>query len=607
MFLVLSMILFLLPPYSGAENGDEFCPPTRCSPDGPEIRYPFRLKTQPLFCGQEGFELSCSDNKTLLHLPFSGDYYVQEIGYHFGSITIVDVQETACTIQSLLAPNLRNSRFDVSYLNLEDTIFNCTDRINTSSYYDVVGPISCLSYDRNFVYVMSSYKYSDEILTLNCRKYKTVESSRYLTSADASRGTSTNPAIEIGWKPHKECDKCEGSGDYCGFNTTSNSVMCCKHDNPKFCFNYDRHHSPIQKIVLSIAVSIGGSTLLALVILIVYKSWKSENEKEAQLKVDKFLEDYKTLNPARYSYSDIKKITGKFKQRLGQGGYGSVFKGKFSNGIPVAVKMLEHSKENGEEFINEVATIGRIHHFNIVRLLGFCSEGTRRALIYEFMPNGSLEKFLFSRGNESAQRPLSWEKLQNIAIGIARGVEYLHQGCNQRILHFDIKPHNILLDHNFRPKISDFGLAKLCSKEQSVITMTAARGTAGYIAPELFSRNFGDVSYKSDVFSYGMMLLEMVGCRKNIDLTIENQSQIYFPEWIFNKLSQGKELHLEFVEDEDEEIAKKLAIVGLWCIQWNPIERPSMPKVLQMLEGDLQSLEMPPKPFVSSNVEIGAN
>ncbi|XP_044489459.1 rust resistance kinase Lr10-like isoform X3 [Mangifera indica] len=385
--------------------------------------------------------------------------------------------------------------------------------------------------------------------------------------------------------------------------------MCCKHDNPKFCFNYDRHHadSPIQKIVLSIAVSIGGSTLLALVILIVYKSWKSENEKEAQLKVDKFLEDYKTLNPARYSYSDIKKITGKFKQRLGQGGYGSVFKGKFSNGIPVAVKMLEHSKENGEEFINEVATIGRIHHFNIVRLLGFCSEGTRRALIYEFMPNGSLEKFLFSRGNESAQRPLSWEKLQNIAIGIARGVEYLHQGCNQRILHFDIKPHNILLDHNFRPKISDFGLAKLCSKEQSVITMTAARGTAGYIAPELFSRNFGDVSYKSDVFSYGMMLLEMVGCRKNIDLTIENQSQIYFPEWIFNKLSQGKELHLEFVEDEDEEIAKKLAIVGLWCIQWNPIERPSMPKVLQMLEGDLQSLEMPPKPFVSSNVEIGAN
>ncbi|KAJ0038438.1 hypothetical protein Pint_22141 [Pistacia integerrima] len=266
--------------------------------------------------------------------------------------------------------------------------------------------------------------------------------------------------------------------------------------------------------------------------------------------------------------------------------------------------MLENSKGNGEEFINEVATIGRIHHFNIVRLLGFCSEGTRRALLYEFMPNGSLEKFIFSKISESTHRLLSWEKLQTIAIGVARGIEYLPQGCNQRILHFDIKPHNILLDHNLCPKISDFGLAKLCSKDQSIISMTAARGTPGYTAPELFSRNFGEVSYKSDIFSYGMMLLEMVGCRKNIDLSIENQSQIYFPEWIYNKVSQGKEFALEIEADGDEEIAKKLSIVALWCIQWNPTERPSMPIVIQMLEGDIESLEMPPKPFVSSDAEM---
>ncbi|XP_031282915.1 rust resistance kinase Lr10-like [Pistacia vera] len=449
-------------------------------------------------------------------------------------------------------------------------------------------------------------EYSEEILPPNCSNYTTVRTSIDWDSADATKGALTNPEIFIGWKPHKECDNCENSGDYCGFNKTSNSVMCCKHENPKFCSNYPRHHSPTKKILVSVAASIGGSTLLVLVIVLVYKSWKSESEKKTQLEVDKFLEDYRTLNPARYSYSDLRKITGKFKQRLGQGGYGSVFRGKFSNGIPVAVKMLEHSEGNGEEFINEVAIIGRIHHFNIVRFLGFCSEGTRRALIYEFMPNGSLEKFIISRENESAQHPLSWEKLQNIAIGVARGVEYLHQGCNQRILHFDIKPHNILLDHNFLSKISDFGLAKLCLKEQSIITMTAARGTAGYIAPELYSRNFGDVSYKSDVFSYGMMLLEMVGSRKNIDLTTESQSQIYFPEWVYNKMSQGEELNLEIEEAGDEEIAKKLAIVGLWCIQWNPTERPSMPVVLHMLEGDLLSLGMPPKPFVSCDVGIGA-
>ncbi|WRX19260.1 Protein kinase domain - like 10 [Theobroma cacao] len=113
----------------------------------------------------------------------------------------------------------------------------------------------------------------------------------------------------------------------------------------------------------------------------------------------------------------------------------------------------------------------------------------------------------------------------DIALGIAKGIEYLHQGCEQRILHFDIKPHNILLDHNFTPKISDFGLSKLCSKERSAVSKTAARGTMGYIAPEVLSRNFGNVSYKSDVYSFGMLLLEMVGGRKNIDVTVENTSQ----------------------------------------------------------------------------------
>ncbi|KAJ0094529.1 hypothetical protein Patl1_15154 [Pistacia atlantica] len=504
---------------------------------------------------------------------------------------------------SLLSPDLTNSRFyyNDNYLE-EQTIFNCTKRFQLRSSLDTVGPIDCISYDRNFVYLVESEEYSEEILPSDCSKYKTVNTtSIYWGLPRASTGALNNPGIEISWSPITECFHCENSDNYCGFNTTSNSTICCKHENPKDA------DSPVVKILVSIAASIGGSIFLVLVILLLYKSWKSENEKETQLKIDNFLQDYRTLNPTRYTYSDLKKITGKFKKRLGQGGYGSVFRGKFSNGIPVAVKMLEHSKGNGEEFINEVATIGRIHHFNIVRLLGFCSEGTRRALIYEFMPNGSLEKFIFSRENESAQRPLSWEKLQNIAIGVAREVEYLHQGCNQRILHFDIKPHNILLDHNFRPKISDFGLAKLCSKEQSIVTMTAARGTAGYIAPELFSRNFVEVSYKSDVFSYGMMLLEMVGCRKNIDLTIENQSQIYFPEWVYNKMSQGEELNFKIEEDGDVEVAKKLAIVGLWCIQWNPTERPSMPTVLQMLEGDLQSLEMPPKPFVSSDVEMGTN
>jgi serine/threonine protein kinase len=171
-------------------------------------------------------------------------------------------------------------------------------------------------------------------------------------------------------------------------------------------------------------------------------------------------------------------------------------------------------KENGEEFINEVGTMGKIHHVNVVCLVGFCAHGFRCALFYEFLPNYSLEKFISSVDTKDCF--LGWKKLQDIAIGIAKSIDYLHQGCDQQILHFDIKPHNVLLDENFNPKIFDFGLAKLCSKDQSAL--------------EVFSRNFGNVSCKSNIYSFGILLLEVVGGRKDVDITAKNTSQVvYFP------------------------------------------------------------------------------
>ena len=139
-----------------------------------------------------------------------------------------------------------------------------------------------------------------------------------------------------------------------------------------------------------------------------------------------------------------------------------MFKGKLSSKIHVAVKILNSSKGNGEEFINEVGTMGRIHRVNVVRLVGFCVDGFRRALVYEFLPNDSLEKFISLVDSNNS---LGWEKLQDIALGIAKEIEYLYHGCDQQILHFDIKPHNILLDQNFNPKFFDFGLAMLCAKD----------------------------------------------------------------------------------------------------------------------------------------------
>ncbi|CAN1833531.1 Rust resistance kinase Lr10, partial [Linum perenne] len=275
------------------------------------------------------------------------------------------------------------------------------------------------------------------------------------------------------------------------------------------------------------------SASIAALLYALYRAHRFDrNEKEFRLKIEKFLDDYNALKPTRFSYADIKRITNNFDSELGRGAYGTVFKGKLSSEIQVAVKVLDSSTiGDGEDFVNEVRTMARIHHVNV------------------------------------HQHQTVRSKFHDIALGVAKGIEYLHQGCEQRILHFDIKPHNVLLDREFNPKISDFGMAKLCAKDQSAISMTTARGTIGYIAPEVFSRNFGNVSYKADVYSFGMLLLEMVGGRKNVDFTSGDRSEIYFPEWIYN----------------------------------NPVDRPSMKLAVQMLEGEGDDLTAPPNPVSSSS------
>ncbi|KAG5603881.1 hypothetical protein H5410_025373 [Solanum commersonii] len=249
-----------------------------------------------------------------------------------------------------------------------------------------------------------------------------------------------------------------------------------------------------------------------------------ESNIEDHQKVEEFLKNYGAYAPNIYSYTNIKRITDRFSSKLGQGGFGNVYRGSLSNGSEVAVKALNELKGSGEDFVNEVASISRTSHVNIVSLVGFCFEGHKRALVYEFMPNGSLGKFIYEERSDSV-RQLGWPILYKIALGIARGLEYLHRGCNTRILHFDIKPHNILLDEDFCPKISDFGLAKMCMKQESIVSI-----------------NLGGVSHKSDVYSYGMMVLEMVGGRKNVDEGVDRTSEIYFPHWLYQRVELDEEL-----------------------------------------------------------------
>lgn len=359
-------------------------------------------------------------------------------------------------------------------------------------------------------------------------------------------------------------------------------------------------------------VGVGSALLLSVFIFMIYCHFESslsshialfKHQTEDDKSVEAFVIQYGSLSAKRYTYADIKKMTNSFQFKLGQGGFGTVFKGKLSDGRLVAVKLLNSSKASGQEFINEVASIGRTSHVNIVTLLGFCFDHQKRALIYEFMPNGSLEKFKYGHVSQCTSEHIGVDKLYEIALGIARGLDYLHRGCNTRILHLDIKPHNILLDEDFCPKIADFGLAKLYSRKDSIVSMLEARGTIGYIAPEVFNRNFGGVSHKSDVYSYGMLILEMVGGRSNVynGVGSEDTSEImYFPNWIYSRLKTDEFLFDGVTSSTENEYVRKMTIVSLWCIQTNPKQRPSINEVIEMLEGSMEALEIPPKPFFSS-------
>ncbi|GMN52040.1 hypothetical protein TIFTF001_021192 [Ficus carica] len=209
--------------------------------------------------------------------------------------------------------------------------------------------------------------------------------------------------------------------------------------------------------------------------------------------------------PVRYSSEQLEDFTDNFTTVLGSGGFGVVFKGVLPiNGVNLAVKLLNKNwdKRVEEQFMAEVGTFGRTYHINLVRLYGFCFDPSMRALVYEYMENGSLDKILFDESRE-----IEWEKLHDIAVQTAKGLAYLHEECERKIIHYDIKPGNVLLDKNLNPKVADFGLAKLCNREGSQATLVAdGRGTPGYAAQEMWKPY--PVTHKCDVYSFGILLFE---------------------------------------------------------------------------------------------------
>ncbi|GLT58310.1 hypothetical protein SLA2020_312120 [Shorea laevis] len=309
--------------------------------------------------------------------------------------------------------------------------------------------------------------------------------------------------------------------------------------------------------------------------------------------MENFLQEWDKEKPVRYTAQQLDGFTRNYSKRLGSGAYGDVYEGQFPNGVKIAVKLLKEKYEGAakKQFMAEIGTIGRTYHINLVRLYGFCYDGNTSALVYEFMENGSLDNYLFGK-----KEMIEWEKLHVIAVGTAKGIAYLHQDCQQRIIHYDIKPANILLDANFLPKVADFGLSKLCNRDSTHDSVTGFKGTLGYSAPEFFLRNH-PITYKCDVYSFGMFLFEIVGMRKN-KVSSSSESLEWFPKVVLDKYQKGELAELiksHGIKKEDMEKAERMSLVALWCVQDSPGDRPPMSAVVKMLEGGVEIMP-PPKP-----------
>ncbi|GKV48566.1 hypothetical protein SLEP1_g55365 [Rubroshorea leprosula] len=232
----------------------------------------------------------------------------------------------------------------------------------------------------------------------------------------------------------------------------------------------------------------------------------------------------------------------------------------------------------------EVGTIGRTYHINVVRLYGFCYDHYMSALVYEFMENGSLNKYLFGE-----KGMIEWEKLQEIATGTAKGIAYLHEECQQRIIHYDIKAANVLLDANFFPKVVDFGLSKFCNTDFTHVSNTRYRGTPGDFAPKYLLKN-DLITYKCDMYSFGM-LFEIVGRRRNTIMS-SFESLDWFPKHVWEKYEKGKLAEMTKtggIEEKDRGKAERMFMVALWCVQDSPKARSPMSTIVKMLEEEWPS------------------
>ncbi|XP_065044606.1 putative leucine-rich repeat receptor-like serine/threonine-protein kinase At2g19230 isoform X2 [Musa acuminata AAA Group] len=345
--------------------------------------------------------------------------------------------------------------------------------------------------------------------------------------------------------------------------------------NRNVCFNATSCEAKRKKTASTIIVISCVVPVILLLMLVVLCILKKQQARGRHMKGSK--EYTFQIDNRRFTYTELKKITKNFDRVLGKGGFGTVYYGHLENGIKVAVKMLSHT--SSEEFVTEAQHLSRVHHRNLVSMIGYCIDGEHLALVYEYMSQGTLKEHLReSRGD----RPLSWEQRLRIALEASQGLEYLHTGCKPSLIHRDVKTSNILLNERLEAKISDFGLSKAFEDDERRHVSTKVVGTPGYLDPEYYVKN--QLSEKSDVYSFGVVLLELITGQPPILIGSE---KIHIVEWVYERLAKG---NVEDVVDKslqgeyDVNCAWKIAYEALNCAMQSSTKRPTMTEVVMQLK-----------------------
>ncbi|RDY03921.1 putative LRR receptor-like serine/threonine-protein kinase, partial [Mucuna pruriens] len=350
---------------------------------------------------------------------------------------------------------------------------------------------------------------------------------------------------------------------------------------------------------------LGGIVVLIILLILVFIFWRRIKrpakmmENTAPISQQQGPMEFFSGNLRTISYFDfrtLRRATKNFhpKKLLGSGGFGPVYQGKLADGRLVAVKTLslDKSHQGEREFLAEVRMITSIQHKNLVRLLGCCTDGPQRILVYEYMKNRSLDLIIYGKSDQF----LNWSTRFQIILGVARGLQYLHEDSHLRIVHRDIKASNILLDDKFQPRIGDFGLARFFPEDQAYLS-TQFAGTLGYTAPEYAIR--GELSEKADIYSFGVLVLEIISCRKNTDLSLPSEMQ-YLPEYAW-KLYE-KSMLMKIVDPKlgehgiEEKDVMQAFHVALLCLQPHADLRPAMSEIVALLTFKAEMVTTPMKP-----------